>query len=55
MEATKTNNPIKGFIANIVDKNYKDANTFLQKMVEDKLKSRIKDSAFVKKTTNLDK
>lgn len=36
------NKTLKQFIANIADKNYKQASTFLQKIVEDKLKIRIK-------------
>lgn len=39
MEAKKD---IKQFIANIADKNYSQANQTLQKMVEAKLKNRIK-------------
>ena len=35
---------IKQFIANIADKNYSNANTSLQKMIEVKLKNRIKHS-----------
>lgn len=35
---------IKQFIANIADKNYSDANKSLQKMIENKLKNRIKQS-----------
>lgn len=38
------NKDIKQFISNIVDKNYSQANTTLQKMVENKLKNRIKSS-----------
>lgn len=33
---------IKNFISNIVDKNYSAANQSLQKMIENKLKQRIK-------------
>ena len=40
---------LKQFIANIADKNYKQANTFLQKVVEDKLKNRIKQDLVEKK------
>jgi hypothetical protein len=40
---------IKQFISNIVDKNYSQANTSLQKMIENKLKERIKNSLPVKK------
>jgi hypothetical protein len=40
---------IKQFIANVADKNYKQANNFLQKMIENKLKERIKSSLSVKK------
>jgi hypothetical protein len=40
---------IKRFIANIADKNYSGANSSLQKMVENKLKERIKNSLNVKK------
>lgn len=35
---------IKEFIANITEKNYKEASASLQKMVENKLKNRIKQS-----------
>ena len=35
---------IKHFIANIADKNYSQANASLQKMVENKLKNKIKTS-----------
>ena len=35
---------IKKFISNIADKNYSEANQSLQKMIENKLKSRIKTS-----------
>jgi hypothetical protein len=35
---------IKKFIANIADKNYSQANTSLQKMIENKLKEQIKSS-----------
>lgn len=38
------NKDIKQFISNIVDKNYSQANNTLQKMVENKLKNRIKSS-----------
>jgi len=43
------NKDIKQFIANIADKNYSQANTSLQKMVENKLKDRIKTSISLKK------
>jgi len=43
------NQNLKQFIANIADKNYKQANTFLQKVVEDKLKNRIKQDLIEKK------
>lgn len=33
---------IKRFISNIADKNYSQANESLKKMIEDKLKNRIK-------------
>ena len=46
MKATKD---IKQFIANIADKNYSQANTSLHKMVEAKLKERIKSSLVQKK------
>ena len=46
---------VKAFVANIADKNYKDANVSLQNMVEDKLKERIKNVSIAKKTSNLDK
>lgn len=32
---------VKSFIASLCDKNYKDANTSLQKMIETKLRERI--------------
>jgi hypothetical protein len=35
---------IKKFIASIADKNYSQANTSLQKMIENKLKAQIKSS-----------
>jgi hypothetical protein len=44
-----TKKDIKHFISNIVDKNYSQANTSLQKMIENKLKERIKNSLPVKK------
>lgn len=40
MDTPKNN--IKGFISQIVDKNYGQANQALQKIIEDKLKERIK-------------
>ena len=40
---------IKAFIANIADKNYSEANQSLQKMIENKLKSRIKNAMDAKK------
>jgi hypothetical protein len=43
------NKNLKQFIANIADKNYKQASTCLQKVVEDKLKSRIKQDLNEKK------
>lgn len=46
MEAKKN---IKQFIANIANKEYSQANTFLQKVIENKLKERIKTSLTVKK------
>ena len=46
MEASKD---IKQFIANIADKNYSQANTSLSKMIENKLKERIKTSLSLKK------
>jgi len=46
MEDTKN---IKQFIANIADKNYREANTSLQKMIENKLKEKIKSSLTLKK------
>jgi hypothetical protein len=35
---------IKKFISNVADKNYSEANQSLQKMIENKLKSRIKNT-----------
>lgn len=52
--ATSTNS-VKSFIANMAEKNYKEANTSLQQMIEDKLKDRIKEASFAKKTTEIDK
>ena len=46
MDKTKD---IKQFIANIADKNYSQANTSLQKMIENKLKDRIKTAIPLKK------
>lgn len=43
------NKNLKQFISNIADKNYKQASEFLQKVVEDKLKSRIKQDLAQKK------
>ena len=43
------NKNLKQFIANVADKNYKQASTFLQKVVEDKLKNRIKQDLAEKK------
>jgi len=40
METPKNN--IKGFISQIVSKDYSQANQALQKIIEDKLKERIK-------------
>ena len=40
---------IKQFVANVADKNYSQANNFLQKMIENKLKERIKVSLSPKK------
>ena len=37
------------FISNIVDKNYRDANKSMQKMIENKLKDRIKMAPALKK------
>jgi hypothetical protein len=39
-----TNTTCKQFVANIVDKNYSDANSTLQKMIEIKLSERIRSS-----------
>lgn len=48
MEATNT---IKQFIANIANKEYSQANSSLQKMLEQKLKERIKTSLAQKNKT----
>lgn len=40
---------VKHFIANIANKEYKEANQSLQKMIETRLKDRIKDSLTTKK------
>ncbi len=40
---------IKTFIANVADKNYSAANQSLQKMIENKLKNRIKIALVPKK------
>lgn len=45
----KSTKDIKGFIANIADKNYSGANTTLQKMIENKLKERIQSALALKK------
>lgn len=37
----KEKKPINSFVANIVNKDYKQANVSLSKMIEDKLKQRI--------------
>lgn len=37
----QTTTAIKSFIASLCDKNYKEANTSLQKMIETKLRERI--------------
>jgi hypothetical protein len=42
-------NTTKTFISNIVDKNYSEANKSLHKMVENKIKERIKSSVVLKK------
>jgi hypothetical protein len=44
-----TKNTIKSFISNIASKDYKQANTFLQKTIENKLKERIQTSLAAKK------
>lgn len=49
------NQSIKAFVANIATKDYKQANTSLQQMIEDKLKMRIKETSFAKKIQNKDK
>ena len=46
MQDSKTT---KQFIASIADKNYSQANVHLQKMIENKLKEKIKTSLSVKK------
>ncbi len=46
MQDSKTT---KQFIASIADKKYSEANTHLQKMIENKLKEKIKSSLTVKK------
>ena len=40
---------IKGLIASVANKDYQQANTFLQKTIENKLKERIQSSLAVKK------
>lgn len=40
----EANQQVKQFIANIANKEYKDANVSLQKVIETKLKERIKDA-----------
>lgn len=46
---TKTNGTaVKAFISSLADKNYKDANDCLQKVVELKLKERVKQVANTK-------
>lgn len=41
--------PIKNFIANLCNKDYKQANNSLHKMIEDKMKQRIKQTLQQKK------
>ena len=43
---------IKQFIANIADKNYSEANKSLQKMIENKIKDRIRTSVVQKNNQN---
>jgi len=45
----ETNLAIKHFVAKIADKNYSEANHTLNKIIENKLKERIKTSLEVKK------
>lgn len=45
----ETKKNIKQFIANIANKDYSQANTFLQKAIENKLKEQIKISLTQKK------
>lgn len=45
----ENNKDIKQFVANICDKNYSEASKSLQKMIENKLKERIKQVAVSKK------
>lgn len=47
--------PIKAFISNIAEKDYKQANQSLQSMIELKLKERIKTVAVQKNTEEKDK
>ncbi len=44
-----TKDSIKGFIANVANKDYKQANEFLQKSIENKLKERVQASLTAKK------
>lgn len=43
-----TKKDIKQFVSNLCDKNYSEANKSLQKMIENKLKERIKQVAVQK-------
>lgn len=52
MSSTKS---IKQFILNLAEKNFSQANTSLQEVVENKLKEKIKNSVAKKNSNNLDK
>lgn len=45
----KDSKNIKQFIANMADKNYSQANSSLQKIIEDKLKQRVQNALVTKK------
>jgi hypothetical protein len=46
---SETKDSIKGFLSSITSKDYKQANSFLQKTIENKLKERVQVSLASKK------
>jgi hypothetical protein len=41
LKTNENTKPVKSFISSLCNKNYKDANTALQKMIETKLRERV--------------